>query len=278
MDRSYEELLAEALSLTHPSGRRVRSDKGKKHSYTKERAKETKPRALRSDKGIPRPETRVSKTKRQVYAAIKAKLYKRDQELIAQGELPLLRGVDENSYYIVIPAAYETRADYHTQEHDGRTIQHTVRRVCTQKELDLERWRFNAWQEAATSEDWNEPSTYVPEIRQMLATRYGIVGKEADEAIAKRQITNFELFCEFYHLEPADAAMWDYDTWQTMYQLCPCVCLDDDFIFSLTLRPGTPEFHPEFAYHANKVVQQQQEAAEQEIERRRRQFNEHWRK
>lgn len=273
MDRSYEELLELAKSLKPP-----RADKGKKHNYTAQRKKETLPRATRSDKGRARPEQRVSKTKEQVYNFIKAKMYKRDQELIDKGESPLLRGVDENGYYIVVPAAYLTKADYHTQEHQGRNIQHTVRRVCTQKEIDLERYRFNAWQELATSEDWDKPSTYLPEIKQMLTVRYGIMGKEADEAIARRQITNFELFCEFYHLEPSDAAMWDYDTWQSMYSYIPVMCLEDDFIFSLTLRPGTPEFHPEFAYHADKVIRLAKEAAAEEAERRRRQFNEHWRK
>lgn len=275
VDRSYEELLREAQALTHPNGRKVRSDKGKSHQYTKERAKETKPRTPRSDKGQMRVDARVAKTKQAVYAAIKAKLYKKDQELINRGESPLLRGVDENSFYIVVPAAYETKADYHTQEHKGRSIQHTVRRVCTQKELDLERHRFNAWQEAALMCP-EDPSIYIPEIKQMLIVRYGLMGKDADDAIAKRQISNFDLFCEFYHLAPKDAAMWDYDTWQSMYSYCPCMTLDDDFVFSLTLRPGTPEFHPEFAYHADEVVQLAKEAIEQEKERKRRQFNEHW--
>lgn len=272
MDRSHEELLALAKSLKPP-----RADKGKKHNYTKQRAKETLPRATRSDKGQVRPEQRVPKTKQQVYAFIKAKLYKRDQELIDKGESPLLRGVDENGYYIVVPASYETKADYHTQEVGGRNIQHTVRRVCTQKEIDLERHRFNAWQEASQSNP-DGVSEYLPEIKQMLAVRYGIMGKEADEAIARRQITNFELFCEFYHLEPGDAAMWDYDTWQSMYSYVPVMCLEDDFVFSLKLRPGTPEFHPEFAYHADKVIRLAKEAATEEAERRRRQFNEHWRR
>lgn len=278
MDKSYEELLEEALALTHPSGRKVRSDKGKTHNYTAIRTKETLPRAARKDKGVRRPEMQAPKSKVWIYATIKGKLYKKDQELIARGELPLLRGVDENSYYIVVPAAYKTRASNHTQEYKGRSIQHTTRRVCTQRELDLERYRFNAYQELATSKEWNEPSPYISEIRQMLSTRYGIVGQEAEDAIAKRQISNFDLFCEFYHLRVEDAAMWDYDTWQAMYQLCPCETLDDDFVFSLTLRPGTPEFHPEFAYHAEKVIKNQEQAKQDEAERRRRQFNEHWKR
>lgn len=272
----YEDLLKEAQSYQHPNGRKKRSDAGKKHNYNTQRAKETKPRAQRTDKGKERPKSQLSKTKQAVYAAVKAKLFKKDQELRDAGELPMLRGVDENAYYIVIPASFETKVQTHTQIHNGRAINHTVRRVCTQKELDLERHRFNAWQELALSPDWNKPSAYLPEIRQMLSTRYNIVGKEADEAISKRQITNLELFCEFYHIAESEVSMWDYDTWQSMYELCPCQLLDDDFVFSLTLRPGTPEFHPEFAYHADEVLNNQKQQAKEELERKRRQFSEHW--
>lgn len=271
-DKEKNALLRQLSALVHPNGRKKRTDKGQSHNYPSNRSS---PQTPRVDKGVQREQ----QTPLSIYQRVKARMYNKDQEAINNGEQPLLRGFDENGYYIVIPASYQTEAKNYTQVHEGRQIAHTVRRVCTQKEIDLERYRFEAWQWLATRlSTMNQPADCLSELMSYLSHRYGILGNEAKELIAKRQITWFELFCEFYYLNPNDAVMWDYDTWQNMYKYCPCETLPEDFTFSLTLRPGTPEFHPEWAYHAEKISQREQEDIEAEKLKRKLQFINHWRK
>lgn len=256
-----EELLKELSTLIHPSGRKRRTDKGKKHEYPESRSAPSK---SREDKG----------TVRGAYGPqLPTQIYDRMKQKFASHQLE----VDDNGYYIVIPAEYKTVATDYKQKYKGREIQHTTKRVCVQNELDLEKYRFEAWQFMSMNQP-NEPATCIPEIRAMLLTRYGVTLEEANKAIEQRQITWFDLFCEFYHIGPETRTLWDYDSWRTMYNYCPRELLPDDFVFSLTYRPGSPEFYPEWAYHADELIKQEQESIEAEKERRKLQFANHWRR
>lgn len=268
MEKSKQELLAEAKLLAQRNGlnpitgRKVRSDKGKKRLDP-----ETKPnlykRSLQTKK----------LSKLAIYNQVLGKVKAKDQTRIANNEAPFFEGYDANGFYIVIPAQYTTEAAHYEQHYKGRKINHDTRRKCIQKKLDLERHRFEAWQEMATNHETRDHVVPIcPELRVMLDQRFGILGKEADQAILRRQITWYELFQEFYFVEAEDVSTWDYDLWRDHYVCCPRETLPEEFRFRLKERPGSPTFHPEWAYRVLKLAQQSEQEREQERERKRAQF------
>ena len=245
-----------ALGIDPDTGRKIRSDKGKER-------KPYKPR---------QPKESTNSSAMNTYKRVLGRIKARDQELVRNGEVPLLRGFDENGYFLVIPAAYATKACDYKQLHQGRVISHSVRRVCTQKEIDLEKYRFAALQEMAFSDQANEPVTQLEHVRIMLRERYHLIEREIDACLQRRKITWFELFCELYYLDPMEASLWDYETWLSHYRIAPKETLPDDFVFRIKTPPGTPEFMPEWQYRREKLERQQEEAVQAERERKRAQF------
>lgn len=270
MEKTKQELLAEAQLLAqrnglNPStGRKVRSDKGKKRLD-----KDARPNLYKRDKSSPT----ATASKMDIYKRVLGKVLKKDQTRIANNEVPFFAGYDHHGYYIVIEPQYVTEAQHYEQTHKGRKIVHELRRKCIQKRLDLEQHRFEAWQEMATNHETRDTVVPVcPELRVMLYERYGLTPQEANFAIEKRQITWYLLFQEFYFVEEQDIGTWDYKLWREHYDRVPKELLPEDFRFSLKYKPGTPEFHPEWAYRVAKLEALTQEAREQEKERKRSQF------
>lgn len=236
----------------HSDGRKVRSDKGKPQG--------AKPRNSKA-------------SKLSIYMRVKARMFNRDTYLQANDTYGTMLEIDENSFYIVIPARYKNSDTPYIQVHDGRRIEHTVRRVRTQKEIDLEKYRFEAYQEQAILNPTNiVPSEYWPELRQMLNIRYGFTGNEATEALTHRQINWFQLFVEFYFLQPKQFAQWTYERWRKHYSNIPVQQLPEDFEFDYYNAPGTEFFHPEWAWKAKEREQQELESQQQEQKRKREQF------
>lgn len=235
-------------------------------------------RKQRSDKGKPRGEiaksnSRQPKTKLAIYTKVKNQMYNKDQRLQAQQGSGLFLEVDENSFYLSIPARYINKGQYYVQVYEGRKIEHTVRRLRVQKEIDLEKYRFEAYKEQAVlNPKIAVQEQYWPELRQMLIIRYEMTGDEATAALKKRQITWEELFCEFYFLSKDDYWLWDYLHWRQDYSFIPVQQLPEDFVFNYNNSPGSKEFHPEWAYKVREKQEQAKEDEESERKRKADQF------
>lgn len=244
-----------ALLGYHPSGRKQRADKGK----------------LRGE--IAKPIERDNHSKLTIYTRVKQRMYNKDQRMLANGGYGTFLDMDENSFYLSIPARYQTKGHSYVQVYQGRRIEHTVRKVKIQNEVDLEKYRFDAYKEQAVLNPQQAvPEKYWPELRQMLIIRYGMTGDEATKALTKRQITWEDLFCEFYFLDHENFWLWDYDRWKTDYSFVPVQQLPEDFVFNYNAAPGTDEFHPEWAYKANERREQAKEEQEQERQRKADQY------
>ena len=131
--KSKSELLAELSTLIHPSGRKKRSDIGKTHKPVS---------------SFPHTSSKLA-----IYNRVRAKLAARNERLLSDNPNNnlLSKEFDVNGFYVSIPAIYETRAYNYQQVVEGRKINHTTHRVRTQKEVDLEAYRYEAWRELALS-------------------------------------------------------------------------------------------------------------------------------
>ena len=254
--KTKEELLEELKTLIDPlSGRKRRSDKGKRrHAYN----------------------SPMYQSKMHIYNKVRARVGNRDSQLKKETDVSsslLSIEYDENGFYLPVPEAYKTISCYYKQDYHGRAIEHTTRRVRTQKGIDLERYRFEAWQQIATEtpDKIVEPS---PDIRNLLYNRYGLTGslEEIDEVIDNRQVSWLTFFCEMYFIRLEDARKWDYETWREYYELCPVGQLPDDFEFIYGVKPGTEYFHPEWAYIANRKAAEEERERNQEAQRKSEQF------
>lgn len=246
------ELLKELANLGyHSSGRKQRSDKDQIRGEIKS----------------------TDKSKLWTYIKIKNQLYNRDQKLREREGYGLFLEMDENSFYLLIPARYRNEGKMYTQTYKGRKIEHIVRRTKIQNEIDLEQYRFNGYKEQAVLHGQEiVPEKYWPEVRQMLNIRYGLTGDEATQALTKRQITWIELFCEFYFLSKDEYWLWEYEHWQRDYSYIPTQQLPEDFEFLLNYPPGSEEFHPEWAYKRKEREEQIKSDEEQEKKRKGEQF------
>ena len=255
-DHKKAQLLKQLEELGyHKSGRKQRSDKGQ-------------PRGT-----ITKAQDREPTTKLAIYQRVKNKMYNKDQRMLSNGGYGTFLDMDENSFYLSIPARYQTKGHNYVQVYQGRRIEHTIRKVKIQNEVDLEKYRFDAYKEQAVLNPQQAiPEKYWPELRQMLIIRYGMTGDEATKALTKRQITWEDLFCEFYFLDHENFWLWDYQHWKMDYSFVPAQQLPEDFQFSLDYSPGTEEFHPEWAYKANERREQAKEEQEQERQRKADQF------
>lgn len=257
-DHKKAQLLRQLESMGyHSSGRKQRSDIGKP------RGKINRIKSQDIDK----------KSKLAIYQKVKSQMYNKDQKLQAETGYGLFLDMDENSFYLSIPARYSNKGHIYVQVYQGRRIEHTVRRVRLQKEVDLEKYRFEAYKEQALLNGTQAvPEKYWPELRQMLIVRYNMTGDEATLALQKRQITWEDLFCEFYFLSHHNFWLWDYERWKFDYSRVPCRQLPEDFCFYYEASPGSEDFHPEWAYKAKERDEQEKEEREQEQQRKANQF------
>lgn len=257
-DKQRAELIA--LGIDPDTGRKIRKDKGSKRG-----------KVLDLDDKRKRPATKMSTFQRVIN---RMRTY--DQSRADDGRDTILGEFDENGYFAIIPAAYVTKGGEYNQKYQGRTIVHNTHRVRTQKEVDLEKYRFEAFQEMAFSSKSNEPAEVDKEghiaIRMMLKKRYGLLEPDVKACMNRRKITWFELFCELYYLDPMEASLWDYETWLSHYRIAPKETLPDNFVFRIKTPPGTSEFMPEWQYRREKLERQQEEAVLAERERKRAQF------
>ena len=254
MDDKQRALLL-SLGIDPSTGRKIRSDKGKTHQARAQEDNRKKP-----------------SSKMSIYCRVITRIKNLDAKRVQNNEPTLLGDFDENGLFVVIPAVYETKACNYKQVVEGRTIDHTVRRVCTQKEIDLEKYRFEALQEMAFSDQGNMPVTQLEHVRIMLAKRYGLSANDIARCLEKRKITWWELYLELYHISEYEAALWDYDTWHSHYEIAPKETLPDDFEFRIKTPPGTKEFMPEWQYRRDKLEKIQEDKVNEERERKRNQF------
>lgn len=243
------------------TGRKVRADKGsKRKAYVYNKSD------LRGRKGSTNKQSKSA-----IFHRVLARLKNKDKQRIANGETERMIGYDDNGFFLVIAEAYLTKGDKYQQTYQGRVLQHNVKRVRVQKEIDMELYRFEAFQELATTLETKysivRPS---PELNQLLISRYSITPEQIRLSLSKRQLTYYELFQELYFVDEPE--LWSYETWREHYDRCPKEPFDESFRFNLNYKPGTPEFHPEFAYYVNKRDQLTLLEKEQERERRAQQF------
>lgn len=255
-EKTREDLLNELSSYLHESGRKRRSDKGRPHRTVFE------------------PYNRVNQ-KMATYNRLKAQLANRDKKLRAesnQGTTILSKEFDCNGFYLPIPESYATRSTLYKQEYHGRQIVHTTARVRVQKYIDMEKYRFEAFQYHALTypEQIVEPSD---DIRGILFARYGFTTEQSNEAIKNRGITWLEWFEELYYIPHADISKYDYDTWKSYYSCIPAgTALDDDFRFIYGVLPGSEDFHPEWSSYVEEQQEIAKDEEQQEKERQKAQF------
>lgn len=245
-DQQYikEQLLREVSKYVHlDSGRKRRTDKNQPHQQ-------------------------FTQTKMALYNRIKNKLSNRR---VKENNLLLSFEFDENGFYLPIPEMFETKAIKYKQEVDGRTIDHNIRRVRTQKYIDLEQYRFEAWQELALT----QPASNIPpnqDLNGILFVRYNMTPEESELATIKRKPTWEEIFCEVYHIKPTEIFKWSYEDWRKYYEIVPKQLLDDDFVFEYGKVPGTEAFHPEWNYKLKEIEQREVDEKEQEEKRKSEQY------
>lgn len=249
--RDKDDLIAELRLLVHEdSGRKKRSDRGTQHKY---------------------PSTNKKIDKMTIYKRVKARMIVKSQKAIEEGYQPIMPEFDENGFYTLIPESSIVKGGNFKQSIDGRVINHTVRKSVIQKKIDLEKYRFEAWQELALQESTkNDIVTPSPDLNGILLYRYGLNPQKIKEILEKRQITWYNLFQEIYFVEKPEE--WTYLQWREHYSRCPNEALDDDLRFNLEFKPGTKEFHPEWEYNVYKKKLLLAKELEEEKERRAKQY------
>lgn len=223
-------------------------------------------RKSRSDKGQRRSNYCQTKemTKMHTYHRVLARLRNKDND-----EVSLLSGFDENGFWLPIPESSTTKAVDYKQNANGRTIQHTLRKVIVQKYIDIEKYRFEAYQEMAQTKP-DEPVPLGPDERGLLIHRYGLTMKQINESWREEQITYYDWFCELYFVDSPDC--WTYEQWKEYYECCPKEQLPEDFKFIPGYKPGSPECHPEWADYVNKKESYKEMEQQAEAERKSAQY------
>lgn len=254
-----EKLLKEikALEANLPK-RKERSDKGcKRKSYNRS----SPTNATHQDKSL------------STYNRIKSRLNNRYAQQIAnEGQSLLSNSFDYNGFYLSIPATYKTVQKPYVQVlADGRSIQHTLARIKTQGNIDLEKYRFEYMRglasNPATARDIATPTA---DLRQIICSRTGLTPSQAHEAILNRNITNRIMFGEIYFVKPEDVDQWSYEKWREWYDEIPPQQLDEDFVLD-------PAQKPDYEWYRERKERESEEEKKKEKERRMAQWNAHWR-
>ena len=242
------------------TGRKRRADKGSSHNYTKNRRS-------------------TFQTKMSVYKRLLSRLENRAQQQISEsGQSLLSKEFDINCYYVPIPETVAYKPQEYKQIYQGRLIEHTVKRVVTQRYIDLEQYRFEAYQELAIDKPDDVLQADNKDLRFFLLNRYGLLMSELNEAINKRKITYLEFFCETYYIKPNQINYWTYEKWKEEYEHVPYQRLEDIpyFSFDYFIPVGSENNHPEWAgYIAEKEAQRKVDECA-ETERRRAQWSTHY--
>ena len=146
---------------------------------------------------------------------------------------------DENGYYQIIP---EIRKN-------GKYIQHKV---------DLEEYRFNAWQELALTNGYKRKRVPLPnkDLNAWALNCAGMTPEKALKYFEKKKFTYQSLFCEFYHIKAKEIELWTYNEWRRYYERTPNIELNSRFKFTFGVLPGTENCHKEWLEH---IVNRQKE-------------------
>ena len=250
-----EELLAQAAEYVDlDSGRKIRNDKGVARGAYGRRTKDESPMSI--------------------YNRVKARLMNKDSLERKDGSY-LLEGFDVNGLYLPIPASYITVAKNYKQDYQGRAIEHTTRRVRTQKAIDLEEYRFNALKDYATDiHKCNMLINVTPDVRGLLMNRgYTFTNDDMIKSfIFNNRITYKEWFCFVYYIALTEIHMWTYETWRDHYKCCGGLPLDGDFLFNPYSKPGTAEWHPELKMYKDKIDESAKNKEADETKRKAEQF------
>lgn len=225
---------------------------------------EKKPRKQRSDKGVPRAPYKSRGSKKDllnVYYMVLGKIKRKAM----RENISLVRR-DQNFYYIPIESTYEKEYGSFKQslvdEGVKREINHTVKYTRTQKPVDLEKYRFEAYQDKAMS----SPDLMIPlpniDMTGWLIELYGHTIKSAMATLSECKFTWKEFFCLFYHIKESEYDKWTYELWREHYERCPYTVFEDDFKFRIDAKPGSPDFMPEYAYKAQEVEEAKEKEAE----------------
>lgn len=136
---------------------------------------------------------------------------------------------DDNGYYCTIP---ERRLK-------GRYLQH---------EIDLERYRFEAWQDLAIAKGYKYAKVKLPnaDLNAWALSCAGMNAQQALEYFKKKRFNNQSLFCEFYHIKVKEIELWTYDEWRKYYERTPKIELSSRFKFTFGVLPGTENCHKEW--------------------------------
>lgn len=212
-EKSTEELLAIAKALSPERTRKPRSDKGKERGPNSH---------VRSDKGEIRYASRGSKKSPiTVYLSLRNKLLLKGDD-----------GVKTDVNMIYIPIVRENRQvyKYYNIVSHGSEIHRTVKHIQG-KTIDLEKYRFVAIQELLSSDKPDDLS------KRVFKNEFAYTDTN----------NMFDLFCKLYHIEDKDSLLWSYEKWREHYDIVSDNPLPDTFLFDIRNKPGSANFHPEYA-------------------------------
>lgn len=180
-------------------------------------------------------------TKEWSYKMVLAKMLKkaRDNEFLIT--------YDENGYYHLIP---EIRKG-------GNYVQHKV---------DLEEYRFNAWQELATKSGYKRKRVPLPnrDLNSWALNCAGMTPEKALEHFKKKNFTYRSLFCEFYHIIEKEIELWTYEEWRKYYDRVPGIELNSRFKFVYGVLPGTEHCHKEWL---SSIVEKEKDEEREKLEK-----------
>lgn len=206
-----EHLVEQIMTLS----RNARADKGKKHNYPSTR-KSTEPSKL------------------SVYKSVKNKLISQGVDI----------SLDNNGYYIVTDNEYKPE---YGQYENNRMVKY-VRKA---RGHDIEKYRFEAWQELAMKEPhskvWND-ERFKSDLLKWAIHCSGMSKEDIEQYYEKKNMSISQLFTNFYHINESDIFLWTYPLWREYYECTPKDELDEEFKFILGIKPGTVQCHPEWAY------------------------------
>lgn len=158
---------------------------------------------------------------------------------------------DENGYYCVI-------------------LERRRRDKYIQRKVDLERYRFEAWQELAITKGYKYAKVKLPnaDLNAWALSCAGMNAHEALEYFKKKGFTHQSLFCEFYHIKVKEIELWTYDEWRKYYERTPKIELNSRFKFTFGVLPGSENCHKEWEKNlAERQREREKELAEEKIKR-----------
>jgi len=233
-----EELLAAIAKHVHPNGRKKRNDAGKERGeYT------------------PRGST-VIRTPWYTYQRMKATVIKHHNGL----------DFDKNGFHLLIESKIHYKEGYGEQREykPGYVTNVNVKKTGQQKEINLERYRFNAYYYMACT----KPNEIIPfgkspgkdgvtaEVWTMCIERYNTNRESVNNWLKDEPWTWLDLFQRLYYVGDDWMRFNSFEMWWQHYIIVASYRLDHKHQFNSYHKPGTPEFMPEMAYRVDKIEKQ----------------------